>query len=271
MKRIYRKKTTKKKPFFSIITVVKNDENNISRTIESIQNQNFKNFEHIIIDGKSNDNTLKKVLRYKNIDVVISENDSGIYYAMNKGLKNSRGEVVLFVNSGDLITKNALNIVFKKFKNLKTDFVFGTVRRHYVKNTILKYGYNLEKLYYNFDFATSHSTGFFLKKKFYNLVGDFDTKYKCSADYDIYYKLMIRKKLNGSYTNKNELIGIVSSGGFSSKFGFINGLFEECKIRLNNEQNFFVVLIILFNSLIKKFLKTFFNFYNDKEINQKNT
>ena len=271
MKRLSRKKKTKKKPFFSIITVVKNDEKNISRTIESIQNQNFKNFEHIVIDGKSNDNTLRKVLSYRNIDIVISEKDNGIYYAMNKGLKNSKGEVILFVNSGDLITKNALNIVYKKFISRKIDFVFGTVRRHYIKNTILKYGYNFKKLYYNFDFATSHSTGFFLKKKFYNLVNNFDTKYKCSADYDVYYKLFIEKKLNGSFTDKNQLIGIVSSGGFSSKYGFFNSLLEECKIRLNNGQNFFIVLIILFNSLIKKFLKATFNIYNAKEINQKNT
>ena len=271
MKRLSRKKNIKKKPFFSIVTVVKNDEKNISETIDSIQNQNFKNFEHIVIDGKSNDNTLRKILSYKNIDVVISEKDDGIYHAMNKGLKNSKGEVILFVNSGDLITKNALNIVYKKFISRKIDFVFGTVRRHYNKDTILKYGYNFKKLYYNFDFATSHSTGFFLKKKYYNFVNNFDTKYECSADYDIYYKLFIKKKLNGSFTNKNQLIGIVSSGGFSSKFGFLNGLLEECKIRLNNGQNFFIVLIILSNTLIKKFLKDIFNFYNDKEINQKNT
>ena len=88
MKRLSRKKKAKKKPFFSIITVVKNDEKNISKTIDSIQNQNFKNFEHIVIEGKSNDNTIGKILRYKNIDIVIYEKDNGIYYAMNKGLKN---------------------------------------------------------------------------------------------------------------------------------------------------------------------------------------
>jgi len=271
MKNLSKKKISLKKPFFSIITVVKNDEVNISKTIKSIQNQKFKNFEHIIIDGKSSDKTFQKISNNKKIDVLISEKDDGIYYAMNKGLKISRGEVILFVNSGDLITKNALNIIYKKFVNLKIDFVFGTVRRHYNKDTILKYGFNLKKLNYNFDFATSHSTGFFLKKKFYNLVLNFDTKYKCSADYDIYYKLFVKRKLKGAYTDKKQLIGIVSSGGFSSKFGFLNGILEECKIRLNNGQNFFIVLVILLNNFIKKFLKTTFNFYNDKEINQKNS
>ena len=69
---------------------------------------------------------------------------------------------------------------------------------------------------------------------------------------------------------KNQIIGIVSSGGFSSKFGFLNSLFEECKIRFNNGQNFFIVLIILINNLIKNSKKFFFNVYNAKEINQKN-
>ena len=270
MKNLVKKKFSKKKPFFSIITVVKNDENNIIKTIKSVHSQSFKDFEHIIIEGKSDDNTLKKILDYKKIDFLISEKDDGIYYAMNKGLRISKGKVIVFVNSGDVITKNALKIVHKKFINSKTDFVFGTVRRHYLNDTILKYGFSIKKLYYNFDFATSHSTGFFLKKKFYNLLGNFDTRYKCSADYDIYYKLFIKKKLFGLSTKKNQIIGVVSSGGFSSKFGFLNSLFEECKIRFNNGQNFFIVLIILINNLIKKFLKVFFNIYNAKEINQKN-
>ncbi len=271
MKNLAKKKFTKKKPFFSIITVVKNDENNIIKTIKSVQNQSFKNFEHIIIDGKSTDKTLKKILRSKRTDCLISEKDDGLYYAMNKGLRICKGKVVLFVNSGDIITKNALKIVYKKFKNSRIDFVFGTVKRHYENDTILKYGFNIKKLYYNFDFATSHSTGFFLKKKFYNLLNNFDTKYKCSADYDVYYKLFIKKKLIGSSTGKNQIIGIVSPGGFSSKYGFLNSLLEESKIRFNNGQNFLIVLIILINNLIKKFLKITFNAYNAKEINQKNT
>ena len=59
---------------------------------------------------------------------MISEKDDGLYYAMNKGLRICKGKVVLFVNSGDIITKNALKIVYKKFKNSRIDFVFGTVK-----------------------------------------------------------------------------------------------------------------------------------------------
>ena len=62
MKNLSKKNFTKKNPFFSIITVVQNDEKNISKTIKSVQNQSFKNFEYLVIDGKSTDTTLKKIL-----------------------------------------------------------------------------------------------------------------------------------------------------------------------------------------------------------------
>ena len=97
--------------------------------------------------------------------------------------------MIIFINSGDTFTKGALKIIYNVFKkNKKIDFVFGTVLRKYTKSKILKYSYNVNKLFYNFDFATSHSTGFFLKRKIYNQIGKFNTKYKCSADYDIYFK-----------------------------------------------------------------------------------
>ena len=247
----------KQKPFFSIITVVKNDEINIEKTIKSIINQTFKDFEYIIIDGKSSDTTLNKIIHFKKkISTIISERDRGIYYAMNKGAKISNGEVILFVNSGDLLTKNALKIIRKKFNAHKgIDFVFGTVKRHYTTGIIYKYGINFKKLSYNFDFATCHSTGFFVRRLKFKDIGYFNTKYKCSADYDVYYKLIIKNKLNGLSTNKNEIIGEVSAGGFSSKLSFLEHLKEEIIIRIDNGQNKLIVLLILINALLKNFIK----------------
>ena len=249
-----------KKPFFSIITVVKNDERNIEKTIKSIFNQSFKNFEYIVIDGKSNDKTLKNLKKFKKkINHVISAKDRGIYFAMNKGAKLAKGNIVVFVNSGDTLTKNALRVVEKIFQTKKDiSFVFGTVLRHYTKSTILKHGFNKKKLFYNFDFATSHSTGFFLKRKIFKKLGFFNTLYKCSADYDLYYKLIIVNKELGAFTKKNDIIGEVASGGFSSKIHFINHLLEETKIRLNNNQNFFFVYLIFVNAILKYLLKKIF-------------
>ena len=100
----------KKNPFFSIITVVKNDDKNITSTIKSIIKQRFKNFEYIIVDGYSIDKTLKKIIKHKRkINLLISEKDKGIYFGMNKGIKLSNGKVVVFVNSGDTFSPNVLN------------------------------------------------------------------------------------------------------------------------------------------------------------------
>ena len=254
------KKKKLKKPFFSIVTVVKNDDANIEKTIKSIVSQSFKNFEYIIIDGKSTDNTIKKINKFKNkISYVLSEKDKGIYFAMNKGINVAKGTVLLFVNSGDLLTKNSLNIIYKLFSNnKKIDFIFGTVKRHYTSNTIIKSGYNKFRLNYNFDFATSHSTGFFIKLDSLNKVGKFNTNYNCSADYDFYYRAIIKKNLQGISTNKNKIIGIMKSGGHSSKFTFFQHLFEETKIRYHNGQNFFLISIIFCNAVIKFLLKKIF-------------
>ena len=107
---------------------------------------------------------------------------------------------------------------------------------------------------YNFDFATSHSTGFFLKKKIYNLIGNYNTKFKISADYDLYLRLY-KKNLKGGYTKKNQKIGNMRSGGFSSKVSFFDHLIEETKIRLHNSQNIFFVFLIFINAIFKNILK----------------
>ncbi len=243
------------KLLLSIITVVKNDEKNIQKTIKSIISQKNVKYEYIIIDGKSTDNTLKKILKYKSkINKIISKKDNGIYDAMNKGLKIASGEVIVFCNSGDFFYKNSLQKVMGLFSNSNCDFVFATVLRNYTKGKILKYGYNFNRLLYNFDFATSHSTGFFLKRKIYNLIGNYNTNFKISADYDLYFRLY-KRKFKGGFTKKNQKIGNMKSGGFSSKFTFFDHLIEETKIRLHNSQNVFFVFLIFINAIFKNIFK----------------
>ena len=244
-------------PFFSIITVVKNAENDILKTIKSIKNQSFKKYEYIIIDGNSQDNTIKNIYKNKkNINILISEKDRGIYFAMNKGLKFVNGEVILFVNAGDILVKDALIKIYKKFQNKPDiDFVFGTVRRHYVDSTILKYGFNTTRLKYNFDFATAHSTGFFIRRKSMKKLGKYKTIFKHSADYDLYYRALIKNKFKGDHTAKKDLIGIFSSGGYSSKVSFFDHLIEETKIRFHNGQNLLFIFLIFINAIFKNLFK----------------
>ena len=97
-----------------------------------------------------------------------------------------------------------------------------------------------------------------MKKTSIDKVGFYDLKYKCSADYDYYYRTLVKHKMFGDSTKKRQLIGIVSSGGYSSKVSFMNHLLEECKIRFNNEQNIFLIIAIFFNAIVKNFIKKFY-------------
>lgn len=100
----YFKKNTEDKPLITVITVVFNDAAHLEKTILSVLSQSYDNVEYIIIDGGSTDGTLNIVQKYEHaIDYWVSENDQGIYDAMNKATKLSFGEAALFLNSGDCL------------------------------------------------------------------------------------------------------------------------------------------------------------------------
>ena len=97
---------TKRKHSLTVITVVKNDQKNIEKTIKSVLANKRVNIEYVIIDGKSEDNTLNIINKYKKqITKIISQRDRGIYDAMNKGIKVSKNDIIVFCNSGDFFTK----------------------------------------------------------------------------------------------------------------------------------------------------------------------
>ena len=79
-----------------------------------------------------------------------------------------------------------------------------------------------------------------------------------SADYDFYYRAIIKKKLKGISTNKNNLIGIMKSGGYSSKISFFEHLLEETKIRYDNNQNLILISLIFCNAILKFIFKKIF-------------
>ena len=252
-KRIF-KKSSSSKPLITIITVVKNNSKTIKNCIKSVINQNYSNIEHVIIDGGSSDNTVSILKKYSNhIDYWISEKDNGLYDAMNKGLKLSQGEYIGILNSDDTYKKNSLNIIlkyFKKFKNI--DFVFGTV----FKGRILS-GFWPKKILWKLNIYSAHSVGFFIKKNSQKKIGFYDTKFKYCADRDLFYRMIVKAKMKGKATNKKELIGYFTEGGFSESLNFIGRLLEETRIRLKNKQNIILVIILFFVHLIYQLRKFF--------------
>ena len=254
------------KKFFSLITVTLNCKEDLLSTIDCLKNQSFKNFEYIVIDGGSTDGTLEVIKQNLNIiNQWQSEKDNGIYDAMNKGIDLCQGEFIGMINAGDKYTSNGLSIIFNYLKNHKVDFIFGTVMKK-----VLRYGFRRFRIYWNFDFATSHSSGFFIKNSSQKKLGKYNLKYKISSDYDLFYRMIVKNKMLGLATKKHELIGLFKSGtSYSSTFTFLDHLKEESIIRLDKNQNiFFVFLIYLIHFLknldkIKKKnkIKFFFTFF----------
>ena len=254
---------TKSTKFLTIITVVKNDVKNIKKTIKSIIDQKNNTVEYVIVCGTSNDGTLDIVKKYKSkIDKIISEDDRGIYDAMNKGIRISEGKYIGFCNSGDIIYKGCLKIITDKIRKEQLDVLFSTVKRNYLGATIIKHGFNLNRLKLNFDFATSHSTAFYYKKNFHEKVGFYNTNFKISADYDFYLRLFRIKKLKIGSSHKKKIISEVAKGGYSSKFTYLQHLNEETKIRLNNKQNIVLIIVIYVYSVFYNFKKVLSSFFN---------
>jgi len=238
----------------SIITVTKDSEKFLEENIISLKNQSYKNFEHLIIDGKSTDKTLDIIKKHEDkIDYWISESDSGLYEAMNKGIEVSTGDIIGILNSDDIYFSDALKFVNRYFSEQENlDFLFGTVEKHK-----LMHGYYPDRIKWTFGFYTTHSVGFFIKKSSQMKVGFYDTRYKYSADYDLFYKMIVKKKMIGVATKKDEIFGKFRRGGLSSKIKYLDFLKENNKIRINNGQNPIFVYIIFILRLLKNFKNLF--------------
>ena len=236
------------KILFSIITVSFNQPK-IINNFKSLKNQTYKNFEHIVIDGGSTDKTIDIIKKNsKRITFWQSKKDKGIYDAMNIGIKKSKGQIIGILNADDIYYKNALKIVKKYFETKNIDFLFGTVR----KERVLQ-GFWPNKIVWKFNIYPSHSGGFFITRKAQKKIGYYNLKFKYSSDRDLIYRMVVKFKLKGVCTKKNEIISKFDTKGISSKIGFFERLFEETRIRLNNNQNIFFVFLLVIAQIINKF------------------
>jgi hypothetical protein len=116
------------------------------------------------------------------------------------------------------------------------------------------HGYTPWKIHFSFGFYTSHSVGFFINKKKHLEIGLYNKKY-LSADLDFFYKMIVKFKLMGVASKKEEIFGKFTKGGFSSKINYIDHLIDLNKIRIDNKQNSIIVYILFFIKIIKKPIK----------------
>ena len=237
------KNIKKKNIKISVVTVCLNSEKTIDKCLRSVIEQDYpkKNIEHIIIDGGSKDGTIKKIKnKSKHIKYVKSKKDKGIYDAMNMGIKKCTGDVIVMLNSDDFFFKNAFKVANSYFYKYKIDYLFGSV----IKNRVY-HNFFPKKIWYSFNYYPSHSVSFFIKRQIQKKIGKYNIKFKYSADRDLLYKLIKNKNYVGMATKKTEIFGKFSMRGISSNVSFYEKNLEEAKIRINNNENLFKVLLML--------------------------
>lgn len=185
----------------SIITVCYNAADTIEMTIRGVINQSYKNIEYIIVDGKSTDNTLEIISKYQNqINILISEEDSGIYDAMNKGLKKSHGSLIYFLNSGDLFFNNHIvqKIVNLFLLNGYPGIIYGDIIKYDSKNNELVKMKRQSKFHIITRGGINHQA-IFAQKQLFDEPYPFNIDYQVFADYDWLLKTIFMKKTSLLY------------------------------------------------------------------------
>lgn len=186
-----------KHPLLSIITINRNDKEGLKKTMESVFNLNFKDFEYILIDGSSTDGsteTIKSFLKIpeyaEKISYWCTEKDNGIYNAMNKGLSHANGKYVCMMNSGDTFLPNALDNLCQLSAEHPNAIFYGAAKRVLNGNFIDIICTNANKL---------ERTGIchqavFIPLDLHKKHGLYNEKYRICADYDFLLKCFLEKE-----------------------------------------------------------------------------
>ena len=212
----------------SIITVSYNSSKTLENTFLSVKGQTYKNIEYIIVDGASKDNTLLIVDKYRDIlNVVISEPDNGLYYAMNKGIKKATGDIVAILNSDDTFKNEyVIETIVDEFKKNNSDMIYGNIDyRNEDKNLVRFWKSNhYEKGAFINGWHPPHPA-LFIKREVYTKHGVFDTNFKIAADFDLMLRFFEINNISNTYINLTTTSMLIG-GASSSLSGITRGIKE---------------------------------------------
>ena len=237
----------------SIITCCKNSLPYLKENIKSVQNQNYRNFEHLFICSNSTDGTNQflKNINYKKKRVFFLRSN-GVYKAINYGIKKSKGDIIFLLHSDDLIVdKNLLQNVSKKFNTNTIDFLYGNIKisKKNNKKKIIRLWNGSKKINTKFLLNMPAHTSFFIKKKIFKSLGFYNTKFNISGDLDFLIKLFSNKKYKYLFFNKYFII--MRNGGLSSNMNYFGNKIYEDFIILFKHYNFYSILIYIIKIISK--------------------
>lgn len=194
----------------SIITVSYNSVSTIEQTIKSVLHQSYENIEYIIIDGNSTDGTQQIIEKYRDsLAYYISEKDDGLYYAMNRGIKQATGDIVGIINSDDWYADNIIKDVADFFEKSDAEIIYGKVISVSDKQ-IERQKAPLEMIWYQMPMP---HPAVFVKKNVYDKYGVFNVKYRVSADYDLMLRLFYQ---NVRFRYFDKVCAYFREGGIST-------------------------------------------------------
>lgn len=248
-------------PFISIVTVVYNGEKTIRKTIESVLCQSFKDYEYIIVDGLSKDNTVSIVKEYEERFEgrlrIYSERDKGIYDAMNKGIKHAKGDYIWLVNADDWMEPNALNDIYNYCKSEDFPACVLSSRMNIIdaENGCIKHstrGGNMksyQKSCKKLSMGICHPATI-VHKDVYNNIGAYDDRYYISADIDFSLRCY---ENNVDVRFLPTIITNMTDGGISNAFPIKKNLHDiklTCKKHTSNYFSYVYRLVLSFTKFL---------------------
>ncbi|MBL7703043.1 MAG: glycosyltransferase [Ferruginibacter sp.] len=203
----------------TLITVTLNSEKFLEDAIKSVMAQDYKNIEHIIIDGKSTDGTLAIIEKYKDhVAQWVSEKDYSMYDAINKGMKMATGDIIGTLNSDDMLAApDVISRIVENFETKKVDAVYGDLVYVDPDNTAQvlrkwKGGeYSIKKFHYGW--MPAHPT-FYFRRKLLETCGYYETHFFSAADYEFMTRYLYYHKVSAAYVPR--LIVKMRQGGMSN-------------------------------------------------------
>jgi glycosyltransferase involved in cell wall biosynthesis len=203
----------------SIITAVRNGADSIVPTIQSVNSQSYGDIEHVFVDGASTDDTLHLIRSSsRRVNSVLSEPDSGVYDAFAKGCMRATGDVVVYLNAGDVYAHDDVaSQVMKRFASDHVDAVFGDVvivDKGDSRRTIRRYrSSRFTPARISYGFMPAH-TALFLRRQVYERFGNYDSTYRIAGDFEFVVRAFSQGKI--SYSHIDEVLVKMPRGGLST-------------------------------------------------------
>ena len=232
--------------YFSIIIVTLNAGKSISKCLESLDNQCYKNFEIINIDGCSTDNTQEIIAKFSHLKInSVIEPDDGLYFAMNKGIAIATGKVIGIINADDYYLPDTLQIVHDYFiSNVEVEGVAGAI--YLLGRKILRP--DLSRL----GIEMIPHPALFIEKESYAKYGNFNTRFKVAADYEL---VMRFNKHGVRILEIPEQLAVMTPGGFSSRHVLRSMIETSLLQRKYNEWSFAYTFFKILRYFIGTFLR----------------